>query len=301
MVGRRLRRPSVAANLVFVIPLALMGLLLLPLYARNRRFWELVDSLAGPTIVIAFVLLAIPLSKSAGQFYFGVKTLSETTGSLVSESLRQPPVGSALMDALDARMGWMFLEEKMIPLLFWGASVAAFWLMLRVISRRILGNNIAVHCSGHARAFGGLLGNFQRSSWSGLSDDRTALYILPLTGFAVILGASLPRSRWFLIGLSSVASVLAIVYIAELRTAYFSEWRSEAGIKRLDAIHCVQMRAIMHNVRPVTAGGSWNLEYSVRYYGVRYRMPWLQSIECDGKGNDRAGLLSADIRGPETR
>ena len=123
---------AIAANLVFVIPLALMGLLLLPLYARNRRFWELVDSLGGPTIVLAFVLLVVPLSKSAGQFYFGVKTLSETTGSLVSESFRQPPVGSALMDALDARMGWMFLEEKIIPVLFWGASVAAFWLMLQV-------------------------------------------------------------------------------------------------------------------------------------------------------------------------
>jgi hypothetical protein len=270
---------ATAANLVFVIPLALMGLLLLPLYARKGRFWELVDCLAGPTIVIAFVLLVIPLSKSAGQFYFGVKTLSETTASLVSESLRQAPVGTALFDAIDARMGWMFLEEKVIPIFFWGASVLAVWSMIRTLRDApsetillfvVLGIlTLSVACWVLLNKVFGVVYPL----------TRTALYMLPLSGFAVILGAGLVRRKWLQIGLSGLASVLAIIYIAELRTGYFSEWRSEAGMKRLMRSLRTDARDA-HNVRPVTAGGSWNLEYSVRYYGVRYRMPWLRVLNA---------------------
>ena len=40
------------------------------------------------------------------------------------------------------------------------------------------------------------------------------------------------------------------------------------------------MPAIYTNERPVMAGGSWNLEYSVRYYGLRYRMPWLRVLNA---------------------
>src|SRR4051812_8289840 len=50
---------AITANLVFVIPLAMWGLLLLPLYTRRERFWQLIDSFAGPAIVIPFVLLLI--------------------------------------------------------------------------------------------------------------------------------------------------------------------------------------------------------------------------------------------------
>ena len=105
-----------------------MGVLLLPLYARRDRFWELIDSLAGPTIVIAFVLLVIPLSKSAGQFYFGVKTLSETTGSLVGESFRQPPLGTVAdgrsrcadgMDVLWKRKSFRFCLSQLVDVRGW--------------------------------------------------------------------------------------------------------------------------------------------------------------------------------------
>jgi 4-amino-4-deoxy-L-arabinose transferase-like glycosyltransferase len=92
---------AVTANLIFVIPLAALGLMLMPLYARRGRFWHLIDSYAGPAVIICFVFLFIPLLKSAGQFYFGVATLRDTFGSLFGESLRQPPAGSFIFDNLD--------------------------------------------------------------------------------------------------------------------------------------------------------------------------------------------------------
>jgi hypothetical protein len=270
---------AIAANLVFVIPLALMGVLLLPLYARRGRFWELIDSLAGPTIVIAFILLIVPLAKSAGQFYFGVKSLSETTGSLVGESLRQPTLGKILLDALDARMGWMFLEERVIPVLFFAVVVVAVWLLFRTVRGAspetillfvVLGMFVlSVGCWVVLNRMLGVLYPF----------TRTAVYVLPLAGFAIVLAASRMRRKLLTIGLSVVASLIAVIYVSELRTTYFSEWRSEAGMKRLMRTLRTDARD-RHNVHPLTAGGSWNLEYSVRYYGVRYRMPWLKVLNA---------------------
>ena len=37
----------------------------------------------------------------------------------------------------------------------------------------------------------------------------------------------------------------------------------------------------LHKIRPVTAGGSWDLEYSVRYYGIRYRLGWLNVLNSE--------------------
>jgi hypothetical protein len=32
--------------------------------------------------------------------------------------------------------------------------------------------------------------------------------------------------------------------------------------------------------KPVMAGGSWDLEYSMRYYGIRYRLGWLTVLDA---------------------
>jgi hypothetical protein len=63
----------------------------------------------------------------------------------------------------------------------------------------------------------------------------------------------------------------------QIRTGYFNEWRDEAGMNRL-------MRRLgtdaaeLAKTREVTAGGTWTLEYSMRYYGKRYRFPWLKVL-----------------------
>jgi hypothetical protein len=270
---------AIAANLVFVIPLGLMGALLLPLYARRGRFWELMDSLAGPSVVIAFILLVVPLSKSAGQFYFGVKALSETVGSLAGESLRQGKAASAMMSALDQQMGWMFFEDKVVPMVFFGMIIGFGWLAWQVFRGADSATVLLFLVVG--------MFVFAVGSWVLLHKilgvvyplTRTALYMLPLAGFALVLAASLIRPRAVRSGVAAVAGLLGIIYVSELRISYFSEWRSEAGMNRLMRSLRVDARD-KHNVRPLTAGGSWNLEYTVRYYGIRYRMPWLQVLNA---------------------
>ena len=124
---------AVTANLIFVIPLGVLGLMLLPLYARRGRFWQLIDSYAGPATIICFVLLFIPLLKSSGQFYFGVATLRDTFGSLLGESLRQPPAGSVIFDNLD----------RMIPNLSGHLAAVGRTAGYRVHGRR---SGLAVSC-----------------------------------------------------------------------------------------------------------------------------------------------------------
>lgn len=273
---------AITANLVFVIPLAMWGLLLLLFYTRCGRFWELIDSFAGPAIVIPFVLLLVPLTRSAGQFYFGVKSLAETTGSLLGESVRQPIGGTLVFDVLGRSMPnfWDVLVEWIIPTVLFGIAITAVWFLfdgVRNDNRKtgllglVLGTvSLSVGCWAVMHHFLGVLYPL----------TRTALYMLPLMGFGCVLTAALARRRSVSIGLASFAMVIGTIYVSELRTRYFSEWRSEAGMK-----HLVQELAKdaqeLHKTRPVIAGGTWDLEYSVRYYRARYRMGWLKVLDAE--------------------
>lgn len=256
---------AVAANLVFVIPLAAAGLLSLPLYAKRQRFWDLIDSFAGPAIILCFVLLFIPLTKSAGQFYFGVASLKDTFGSLWYESLRNVPAASAgdaavwLLVMMAAGASWLWFRSIR------GADRERTLLML------VLGS---IGCSAVCwiilnRLFGLVY-----------PMSRTAVYVLPLAGFGLVLSASIFRWRPASWALAGLAAVLTILYTAQLRTGYFSEWRNEAGMKRLMRQLANDGRSIAA-ARPVIAGGTWDLEYTVRYYGVRYRLGWLRVLNSE--------------------
>ncbi len=272
---------AVTANLVFVIPLASMGLLLLPLYFRRRRFWEFIDAYAGPASVICFVFLLIPLLKSEGQFYFGVPTLQETFGSLVYESLPRSAEKISL---------------ACVPLVV-VLSITAAWLWF--VSIRGASSQITL--------LGLVLGTIACSVgfWIGTHHffgvvyplGRTALYVLPLAGFGFVLAGSIVPSRIACGAIASVAAVVAILYVGELRTNYFKEWRNEAGMKRLVRL-LANDAAKWRQSKPVTAGGSWDLEYSLRYYGVRYRIGWLTVLNAEERKTVQPDYY---LLGPEDR
>src|SRR5205085_7485386 len=80
------------------------------------------------------------------------------------------------------------------------------------------------------------------------------------------------------IPVGAISAVLTILYIAQVRTSYFKEWREEAGMNKLIR-HLEADAAQTAKNREVTAGGTWILEYSTRYYGKRYRLPWLKVLD----------------------
>jgi hypothetical protein len=107
--------------------------------------------------------------------------------------------------------------------------------------------------------------------------NRTAIYMLPLFGLALVLGAALAPWRTLAWLLAAVTGLVVVVYASQLRTTYFREWRDEAAMNRL-VRRLGTEAAALGRTREVTAGGSWILEYSARYYGKRYRLPWLKVL-----------------------
>ena len=163
---------AISANLVFAIPLCVFGLVLIPEYARQRRFWQFVDGYAGPAAVVCFVLLFLPLSKfSSDEFYFGVAKLSETTASLLGESIWQPFGGLFVIDILTqvAPRAREFFIDTFAPGLFVVIGIAA--VVVNGTPSKKYGN-----CASRVRSVnfdfvGGDLGFDEQSSRSSVSDD----------------------------------------------------------------------------------------------------------------------------------
>lgn len=260
---------AIASNLIFLIPLAALGLLLLPLYARERRIWDLIDEYAGPSVVIAFLFAIIPLSKGAGQFYFGVSTLRESAATLLGESVG---IVTNRLPALEA-----FLLDHLIPLLFAVFALALPWLLARAWRRRRPETTVLALATGVTVLSVGCWVLMQRLLGTPLPMTRTAIYILPLIGLTLALAAAL-ATRYVSAALRVSAVLVALLYAAGLRTTYFNEWKSESAMNRL-----VRRLAQDAGPRPsgaVTAGGSWELEYSTRYYRARYQLHWLNVLSA---------------------
>ncbi|HYP07642.1 MAG TPA: hypothetical protein VER03_15520 [Bryobacteraceae bacterium] len=252
---------SIAANLIYVIPLAALGAAAIPLYVRRRRFWDLIYSYALAAILVAFTILVIPVSKGAGQFYYGASSLADTVSSLVNDSL---PADSILIARVVAPAAF-FIAMPLGAWLLWRHNSPQSELLAIVLT--IIGFAVLCWVTMHR-----LLGFVYPL-------NRTAIYMLPLVGLAVALGGALTPKRWVSIPLIALAAVLATLYIAQIRTGYFKEWRDQAGMNRLMR-HLKDDAAGLARARQITAGGTWNLEYSMRYYGKRHRIPWLKVLDA---------------------
>jgi hypothetical protein len=229
-------------------------------YARQRRALDVVYSYGVPAVLIAFMVLVIPVSTGAGQFYYGVATLPETVASLVSESAEHAP---------------SIVASAILPVAFLIAMCVGVWLLVR-------GGSPEVELLAMVLGSMGMCVVIWVGMHRGLNFvyplNRTAIYMLPLFGLALALGSALAPWRSLAWPLAAVTGVVVLVYASQLRTTYFREWRDEAAIHRL--VRRLGMdAAATGRTRDVTAGGSWILEYSTRYYGKRYRLPWLKVLD----------------------
>ena len=249
---------SIATNMIFLVPLAALGAVAIPIYARKHQFWDLIQSYALPAIVISFVILVIPISKSAGQFYYGATTLRDTVSSLVNESAAGAPP---------------YVASRIVPVAFFLAMILGLWLLVK---RKDTLPVYAIGCMGLS-----VLG------WEAMHRilgfpyplNRTAIYMLPLVGLLIVVGAADAPWKAVAFPLTALAFGLSVLYVAQIRTGYFNEWKEEAGINRLVS-RLADDAADLSKSRQVTAGGTWILEYSMRYYGKRYRLPWLKVLDA---------------------
>jgi hypothetical protein len=240
---------SIATNMIFLVPVAALGAIAILVYARHRRVWEPIQSYGVPAFVIPFTILVIPVSKGAGQFYYGASSLGDALSSLVAESVSQPHAWFTGV-AVAATLALLLLIPREDTLLLYALGSMGLSILGWVAMHRLVG-------------FPYPLG-------------RTGIYMVSLAGLAVVVGAGMApwKVAW---PLTALATMLAILYMMQIRTGYFNEWRDEAGLNRLMR-RLGSDAAELAKTREVTAGGTWTLEYSMRYYGKRYRFPWLKVL-----------------------
>ena len=255
---------AVAANLTLVFPGA--GLILAygiwkmaPLQLRpglggaagreaaGNKAWEIVDHLILPTVVASFIVLMIPLANlKPGSFYAGSETLWRGVWTVVTMSFRHhmtviPDVQIVLLQYLfPVMLGCVVvLAFKPHHELAWVGGALVLTVVLLVIG----------HYGAH------LL----------YPELRTGLYLSPLFTLVYLL-AIRDRKIWWALPLWLMLGLYAL----EWNTSFYTEWKFDAGTKRISQL--------LRDRQARRVGASWELEPTLNYYRLRYRMDGMEPV-----------------------
>ncbi len=261
---------SVAANLVFVLPVAMLIGIVIWFSARKQR--TLVNApakkrargdprrrsamwldflLPAVAIAIAFLLLA-PLEHAAGEhFYAGAASISESLRSLAAVSIDHSgpdayqrlaahlvdPVAFVLGPSIlifSAIAGWRL---RNLPLILTAIPAAGSAVLL-----------LALHFLLDAP----------------YPADRTGIYFIPALTLAIVAFGNLP-----MLALRAAAFAIAILTIVcfaiQFDPRMFAVWQYDADTNRI-AAQLSQIVAENAQSRPMTIANSWQLEPALNFY-----------------------------------
>ena len=304
---------SVAANLVFVVPVTAAGLVFTALVLLSRkpagfagRFRTAVDRFWGPAVVPAFLILALPLTHAAPRhFYYGAKTLDEALGNFLSVSLMHTAGVWALAPYLPHLEKWTGIAMWVVlpaltALILSAAGVCAVrWARtgdLRVL--RTPDRGLLLSAGTIGLSFVTLVA---AHVWLGVLYPlgRTGVYWPPLFTLAALAAAAGVRRTGAAGGAACAAcvGVLAValgLFVAGFTTDQYPEWQFDAGTRRI-----VQLLRERHRAAPaerVRLGATWVLEPSLNFYRHRYHLDWIQRVTRTGPDGDYDYyvLLAAD-------
>jgi len=270
---------AIAANLAFLFPVAAAGMVCLVF--DHRRIWRVVNELALPAIVVAGLILMVPLANATPQhFYYGAKSLAETSESVVFYSLIH--VGEPGLERF--REAVLFLAHRAVPVLIallalgWGAialrrrgrddadRAAVFLAATLVVTLAVL---IAAHgAAGVMYPLG-----------------RTGVYFVPLLLLPLVAAvAKLWPGRWT--RPVAVLAALALfactaVFLLRWNTRVYGEWTFDAGTRDI-----VRRIALGHPKPGTRVGGTWLLEPSVNFYRQTWRLDWMKPVERGAPDGD---------------
>jgi len=236
---------SIAANLVFLIPVSATGatLLLASLWNRSATRWvELTERLALPVVTLVAATYIQPfLSRGTGAFYYGAMSFRESLLSL------------SYVTGADAAGR---LLAYLLPAAF------ALALLLLLLLRRPEALVLALTVAAPSAAF--FLFKVP------LPLGRTGIYIPPLIFLALALGLDQWLQQWRAVR-SAVFSMLWIAGLALLsrpEMSYHPEWRWDAGNREIAA-------RLSANLKPgETAAAEWPLPPGLNYYAHRATVPF---------------------------
>jgi len=262
---------AVAANLTFVLPgIALIAAFCIvhiggPLrrkeYSRARaRLDWLLDHLIVPGFVLAVAILTIPLlPMQRKDFYVGSDSLRDSAINFFYAQLWRPKnllegspwhfQGEAVVinSALPALL--IILAGGILACLWWRKEDRWRFLGLTALLTVLL---LAVFSYGLGMPF---------------PYRRTGLYLVPLLGW--LAAAALTR-------IPKLAAAVALLWIAWLGAnwdlRYYDEWLMDAGNR--DVMRYVRSLQPADS-RKLTAGSTFPLEHSLRFYQTLWHLDWL--------------------------
>jgi uncharacterized membrane protein len=285
---------AIAANLTSVFPATAAAIaLVLVNYFRLKTLW---DQFAVPAILIAFVFLAIPLSRAQpGDFYYGASSLAMTVNALADTSFSRVFRGMGKIPFQFLTMLHALVWPAVL-ILFAGAVLCVLWnLRSSAAGRRDPGRHAFFFCLALLSAAGLALA-LHYATGVLYPLNRTALYFIPLT----VLSTSSILYRLRAIPAVTIGAVLVgclclAGFLLQIRTSYYDEWRFDAGTKTIAAY--VGTHYISKT--PLTIRASWFLEPSLNFYRdlyrERYHLNWnrIERDQLDPPG-DVWILLPAD-------
>lgn len=290
---------SVMANLVFVIPAAVLavcsGLMLKKAAAgqmlgpaagsddkkreKKRKRSKLEDErrplrtfsrwLVTPFLCgLALLFVISPLSMATSRdFYHGVDTLAASLRSMYKVSLAHggPLQADALLPGL--RDAVAFVVAPAILLAGLAVGIRRRSVLLTMASATAVGSGLLLVVS-HA-AFGLLY-----------PLDRTGIYFLALVGLALASLADEANGENPMKAVGAVACAISVLFIAqfalEFNTRKFFVWEYDADTRTIFA----EIAKLAKDERPgaIRISNSWQLEPSLNFYAMKENPAWLQPI-----------------------
>lgn len=296
---------AVSANLTLLVPASALGLLLAAailldsrLGARlgvRGRWWYVVDGLLLPSVIPAFVILILPLTKATrDHFYFGAASASESLQSLVEMSFFHHPLPERLATILPSPGFWHPLAGVLFPALV-GAALAACLLALILAVRR--GGFSALQLPARFLYFaGGALGLSvavlaAAHNLFGVKYPlaRTGLYFIPLlvlgaTALWAWLGSHPAASRAAGSALAGLGVLCLVQFLALFQCNHYGEWRFDRSTKRI--VQLIREDYVRSPQGRVRIGATWMLEPTINFYRRRYRLDWVEPVERGSPDGD---------------
>ncbi|HYL78570.1 MAG TPA: hypothetical protein VEU96_30545 [Bryobacteraceae bacterium] len=279
---------SVAANLTFLFPSLALTIVLAAIVIGDRssggsiaqRTWRVVDNLAGPWLVTAFLFLALPLSHIPPRSFSGYMEAGSARAmvdSLLGPSLhyRDCDLNESPACIYPILYGIGFRAAQILSVACVAAIVILLW------KRREIDASPGLLVAGtlSLTIVFVLLGSAV-FLWS-YPWVRTALFFLFLVPVCLLVAGrwlwSLgPRARPAAWLWSAGLFALVVITALEFDTRYYIEWRFDAGDREI-----IQRIVSMHGAgnQPARIAAGFPLSWSMNLYRQMYRLAWLEPVE----------------------
>lgn len=247
---------SFVANFAFALVdgAALLAIMIWALRRRPDSILRILGRAILPALAVPFGLCGYTIVHySREHLWYGARSLSEMTQSLLDACLYQLPPWLGYSDAVRSTGRYLFIALAVLCVcrFLLGLLDRQFRRDTRTILAAGVAGVIAVTVAAHYLAF--------RITKLPLPMSRTAIFFLPLcTLFVVLIAASSANSRLLRLlshSTTGVVLILAAHYLLCIRYTYFKEYAQAAEVKEVYSV--LQQLNQYYGVQDFTVGGEY--------------------------------------------